>query len=273
MYPHRINLRDPWQAIAEPEGIAYRRVFSWPTQLMPFEQLWLTVGGVDSPYRVTLNRQLLGSQTDGRLPLEMNITSVAQNQNLVEIACSPDPHLPFRGITRTVFLEVRRSVHLQHLVGKVLWQDDRPRLQLRGMISGHSERKLSIVIRLNDQEVHYEELPLHQNELNVTTQPFDAPRWQPGQENVLQQLEVHLLDPACVLAQHTLMTGFAQHRENAPAEVLPEGEAIFESPFLNEADRQGRVVVCRNGSQCLPWIWHHPSLVCSHHAPRDDAES
>ncbi|MFT3878503.1 MAG: hypothetical protein QM703_02450 [Gemmatales bacterium] len=260
MYPHRINLRHPWQAIAEPEGIAYRRVFSWPTELMPFEQLWLTVGGVDSPYRVTLNRQLIGSQADGRVPFEMNITPMVQNQNLVEIACTPDPHQSFNGITRTVFLEVRRSVHLQQLVGKVLWQNDQPRLQLRGKISGTSERKLSIVVRLNDQEVHYEELPFGQTTLNITTPPFNAPRWQPGRENVLQQLEVHLLDPACVLAQHTFMTGFAQHGNDEPVEMLPDDEAIFESLLLNEADQQGRVMTCKDVAQYLPWLWHHPSV-------------
>ncbi|HQR08912.1 MAG TPA: hypothetical protein PLN21_18975 [Gemmatales bacterium] len=273
MYPHRINLRNPWQAVADPEGIAYRRVFSWPTELMPFEQLWLTVGGVDSPYRVTLNRQLMGNQADGRMPLEMNITPVVQNQNLVEIVCAPDPNQSFRGITRTVFLEVRRSVHLQQFIGKVLWKNGRPQLHLYGKITGTSERKLSIVVRLNDQEIHYEELPLHQNELNVTTQPFNAPRWQPGRENVLQQLEVHLLDPACVLAQHTFMTGFAQHRNDEPAEVLPDDEAIFESSLLNEANSQGRVMTYKDAAHYLPWLWHHPSLVCSHHAPRDDAES
>jgi len=263
MYPHRINLREPWQAIAEQNGIAYRRVFSWPTQLMPFEQLWLVLGGVDSAYQVKLNRQHLGTQPDGRLPWEMNITSVVQNQNLIEILCEPDPHQPFRGITRTVFLEVRRSVHLRQLVGKVHWHGEKPGLQLWAKISEASERRLSVVVRLNEREVHYEELPLGQLEVNVTTQPFEAPRWQRGRENVLQQLEVHLLDPACVLAQHTFATGFARHERGEAGVALPRDEAVFESSWLEEADRQGRIVSVVDDEVMTywPWVWHHPSVI------------
>ena len=189
-----------------------------------------------------------------------------QNQNLVEILCEPDPHLPFRGITRTVFLEVRRSVHLQQLVGKVHWQGEQPSLQLQAKISEASERRLSIVVRLNEREVHYEELPLGQLEVNVTTLPFEAPRWLPGRENVLEQLEVHLLDPACVLAQHTFATGFARHEKDEAGVALPRDEAVFESVWLEEADRLGRIVSVDDVS-CLPWVWHHPCLVCNLHAP------
>ena len=263
MYPHRINLRDPWQAIAEPEGIAYRRAFSWPTQLMPFEELWLVVGGVDAPYRVTLNRQPLGSQADGRVPFEINITPVVMNQNLVEITCTPDSHRPFRGIIRTVYLEVRRTVHLQQLVGNVLWQTNQPRLQLRARITGLSERRLSMVVRINDQEVHYEELPSGLTELNMTTKPFDAPCWQPGRDNVLQQLEVHLLDPACVLCQHHFMTGFALPLDGALAVRLPSDEPVYESSWLNEADCLGKVVSVAKADviSFLPYLWHHPSVI------------
>lgn len=260
MYPHRINLREPWQAIATPEGIAYRRVFKWPTELMPFEQLWLIIGGVDSPYQVKINQQFLGSQGDGRVPFERDISSLIQNQNLIEIECVPGPEQSFRGITRTVFLEVRRSVHLEHLVGRVLWQDERPRLQLRAKLSRASERRLSIVVRLNDHEVHYEELPLDASLIEVIAPPLEAPHWQPGRENVLHQLEVHLLDPACVLAQHTFATGFSQHRSDEPAVALPVDEPIFESPLLEQADRMGQVVVSNHHWDTLPWLWYHPCL-------------
>jgi len=260
MYPHRINLREPWQAIATPEGIAYRRVFKWPTELMPFEQLWLVVGGVDSLYEVKFNQRSLGSQGDGRVPLERDITSLIQNQNLIEIECDPAHHQPFRGITRTVFLEVRRTVHLRDLVGQVLWLNEKPQLRLSARISRPSERRLSIVVRMNDHEVQYEELAVDASRIDVVTPPLEVQRWQPGRENVMQQLEVHLLDPACVLAQHTFATGFAQHTPEEPAVAMPIDEPIFESPLLEQADRTGQVVISNYYWESVPWLWHHPCL-------------
>jgi hypothetical protein len=80
---------------------------------------------------------------------------------------------------------------------------------------------------------------------------------------VLQQLEVHLLDPACVLAQHQFLTGFARPMVGEKAEPLPDEEAVLESPWLDEADRLGKVIsiATTDTATLLPYLWHHPSVM------------
>ena len=111
MYPHRINLREPWQAVPYRQNVTYQRAFSWPTELMPFEQLWLVVGCAGTPIHVSLNQKHIGSQQKARVPLEMDITTHVQNQNLLEIICLLEEAASHaQGKIQSVFLEVRRSV-------------------------------------------------------------------------------------------------------------------------------------------------------------------
>jgi len=265
MYPHRINLREPWQKPSPltplPEywerGTTYARAFNWPTKLMPFEELWLVVGTIFSPFRVTLNRQLLGEQPQARVPLELTVTPFLQSQNLLQIECLEPPS--YEGV-RNVYLEVRRSVHLHQLTGSIHWENDRPRLQLHATLHGQPDRPLSIVVRLNQQEVHYQELGKPSKVIDVLTPPLDVKPWQIGQTNEPYDLEVQLLDPACSLSQHHYLIGFAPPSDDMPFDTIPDHESYLESPWLEQADRTGKLVAIKDYDQVLPYVWHHPSV-------------
>lgn len=265
MYPHRINLREPWTAIPHQQSTTFRRAFRWPTELMPFEQLWLVIGWADSPIHVTLNQNLVGSQQDAGIPLQVNITSLIQDQNLLEVMCLPLGNRDkTQGKISSVFLEVRRSVHLSTLSGNCRWNDGKPLFELSATIAGQVERQLSLVIRLNDKEIHYGDLVRVDEPIMVNTDTLNVPEWKPGQTNKLQNLEIQLLDPACVLSQHHYQTGFVDTvlAANLPIDVYPSQEPILESAWLGRADRQGRLVRHQDVpiAARLQYLWHHPCL-------------
>jgi hypothetical protein len=224
---------------------------------MPFEELWLVVGTIFSPFRVTLNRQLLGEQPQARVPLELTVTPFLQSQNLLQIECLEPPS--YEGV-RNVYLEVRRSVHLHQLTGSIHWENDRPRLQLHATLHGQPDRPLSIVVRLNQQEVHYQELGKPSKVIDVLTPPLDVKPWQIGQTNEPYDLEVQLLDPACSLSQHHYLIGFAPPSDDMPFDTIPDHESYLESPWLEQADRTGKLVAIKDYDQVLPYVWHHPSV-------------
>jgi len=263
MYPHRINLREPWQAIPEEHRTTYRRAFRWPTELMPFEQLWLVVGYSNTPIQLTLNQVPLGNQQPSRVPLELDISTYVQNQNLLEMVSLHDVA---RGNAKiqSVYLEVRRSVHLRDITGNCQWNNGKPFIELTASIRGQAERKLSMVVRLNDKEVCYRELELLDRPVSLKIESLDVPLWKPGQQNPLQALEVQLLDPSCVLAQQHYLTGFVDPRLTAgtPVESFPLDEPIFESTRLAEADHQGRLVRIDDVALSAQWnyLWHHPCI-------------
>ncbi|MFO0812323.1 MAG: hypothetical protein U0796_03840 [Gemmatales bacterium] len=261
MYPHRINLREPWQTRPD-DPHTFARVFRWPAELLPHEEVWLVVGTVYAPFSVIVNEQQLGIQPTARLPLELNITSVLRNQNLLEIACLA-PLAPTEEFKRVehVYLEVRRTVHLQQLTGTTVWQAGHPSLQLSAQVTGQPERNLSVVVLLDHQEVHYQELGKPIGAIRATTPPLKVQPWLAGQANALHTLEVQLLDPASILAQHEFHTGFLEPGTTGERLDFPALESIHESTWLAEADRVGRLVKLPEIPGMMPYVWHHPCLV------------
>ncbi len=256
MYPHRINLRDPWQRRPGAEQ-TFARAFNWPNPLMPFEELWLVVGTVFAPFQVRLNQQVLGQQETSRVPLEFPVSQLLRSQNLLEIECLGPPRYDS---VRNVYLEVRRTVHFRQLIGSVIWQNEQAQLQLRALLNGQPDRPLSIVIRLNHVEVHYQELGLANQAINVITPPLSVQPWQAGQANDLYELEVQLLDPACSLSQHHFVMGFAPPAMEGNYETFPDDESYLDSTLLEQADRAGRLVMIEDYDKLLPYVWHHASV-------------
>lgn len=259
MYPHRIHLREPWQT-RPGEPCTYARIFNWPAELMPFEELWLIVGTVYAPFQVKLNQHLLGSQPLPRVPLELNLTKLIQHQNLLEIVCL-EPPTPAR--VHGVRLEVRRSVHLQEIVGTYAREGTHPLLKLQARIAGIPDRKLSLVLRWDEQEILYQELGLPAGFIEVKATLPESPCWQAGQQNQLHELEVQLLDPSCIMAQHHYQTAIptADLITSASRTPLPGEIALFESAWLTEADRTGLMVSLPDRARVLPYVWHHPCLM------------
>lgn len=261
MYPHRIQLREPWQCLPG-QQMVFRRAFRWSTELMPFEELWLIIGSINVPCHVKLNQQVVTTHHQVQFPCMVPISKLVQVQNILEIICEPEagPRAPQ---LNGVFLEVRRTVHLGPLHGKVEWEQMKPILHLHAPIHGVSEKPLSVAVMLHDQEVHYQELSVDAREMNLTTPPLNISLWLPGQENKLHSLDVRLLDPACILDQQHYLTGFRTLDTADAAEPFPPQERLFESAWLEQADREGRSVEVFTSDVNLAraWLWYHPSVV------------
>lgn len=232
---------------------------------MPFEELWLIVGSINVPCQIILNQKLVASHHEAQLPCFVPITSLMQGQNILEIICEPvaGPRAPQ---LNGVFLEVRRTVHLGPITGKVEWEEKKPILHLHAPIHGTSEKRLSVAVMLNDQEVYYQDLSADAREMDLATLPLGVTTWLPGQENQLHSLDVRLLDPACILDQQHYQTGFRLPDTIASLESFPPQERLYESAWLEQADREGRSVEVFTSDETLaqPWLWHHPSVVRVH---------
>lgn len=127
MYPHRINLRGPWDAqplartrlrrdgsIEEVDGavspalkmmmpcrweqaglgpfqgrVRFRRSFGWPKELAGYERLWLVVGAADYFAKVILNDQPLGEHAGAFDPFEFEITALVKERNelVIDVDC------------------------------------------------------------------------------------------------------------------------------------------------------------------------------------------
>jgi hypothetical protein len=286
MYPHRIHLHGPWQRGGEAgklvlppgqlarfeatEALTLRRPFRWPTPLMPFERLWL-VASCSRPVQIMLNERPLGEHDDPWAAFEADITALVQPVNQLTLTL----HAMGPSVLGPVYLEVRRDVHLTGLVGEVIWEAERPRLRLTGRLHGELTRPVSLVVRLDEREVLYTNLPPGPS-VDVVTSPLEVRRWQAGQVNVSHQIDCQLLDPACVLSQHSFATGFRTVQRLARGEYLVNGlpvrvepmrweEPLDESAALAEADRQGRLLVLappRNSTgSSWQYLWHHPSVL------------
>jgi hypothetical protein len=234
---------------------------------MPFERLWLTVS-CNQPFTVRVNEESLGEHADPRLPLSLDLTSRAQTVNTLELVMAAEAR-EFR--LGPIYLEVRRDVHLTDIVGETYWEGKTPRLHLTARRVGEPARPLSIIVRLDEQEVLYQELGSSEK-IEVMTPSLEVRLWQPGQANYLHQLDCQLLDPACVLSQHSFQTGFRQveplgrgeYRVNdTPVQVnaTPWDGPLDESASLTAADREGRPLVLANVVDALPYLWHHPSVI------------
>lgn len=309
MYPHRINLGGPWEVSTETKKtrltipcrldqqpgweqvagpVVFRRTFRWPKKLMPFERLWLVMNAPDPYMKVRLNESLLHVadfqkpdliEPTRRPQRAIDISYQIQEKNKLEVTFQNSPSTQgrlMRGFWGSVYLEVRRDIHLTGLVGTLVWEKHFPRLQLIANVAGHTDRKLSVVVRLDHHEVLYQELSCLGSSLEVTTPPLEIALWQPHQANVLHRLEVHLLDPACLLDQHTYAVGFSRVINQGAGQYLINNhlisnlqpidldEPLSESVTLDQADHLGKPIVLRLPApdiECEPFLWYHPCVI------------
>jgi beta-mannosidase len=188
MYPHRINLRGPWQceplAPEQPnriDGFApgvlprpvlitmpsrweetvladYRgtirclRRFHWQKPLDANERLFLVVSAADYRAEVTLNENFLGGHEGAFDPFEFEITALVQASNLLRMdVVGQTTQEPSHGLWGTVFLEVRRESFLRDVTLETLWTAGVPRLKVTGAVVGKPETKLDLDLVLQDQ--------------------------------------------------------------------------------------------------------------------------
>jgi beta-galactosidase/beta-glucuronidase len=298
MYPHRINLAGPWEVVTarktfrvnfaddlvnHPQlgdrDITLRRVFRWPTELLPSERLWLTVNSTSYPLEIRLNGELLGEHQALYLPWTRDISNAVQERNLLEVffrLADTAAHIAWCG---PIYLQVRRQVHLTDIFCQMQWQNHQPRLEISARAKGTSDKPLAVVVRLNDQEVYYQECPeltRTGDRLQLSTPPIQTTLWEAGQPNVLQTLDLHLLDPACLLEQNTYRIGFREVQrlgdnkyhinehdyENVVIHDLDE--PIDEPTKIERLDREGTPIILRIPAEetlYAPFFWHHPCII------------
>jgi hypothetical protein len=316
MYPHRIHLQGPWQLQAGQRTMAlrlpvlmsdlaslrselpwhWRRAFRWPTSLLPFERLWLTLEACGSPLSISLNGQNLGMHQHPCLPWSAEISPWVRLQNVLEVEFLSSPLSTLRDFAdagwlpeqpwRGGFLEVRRDIHLADLRVEPLWQNTSggtgdATLRLTTRLHGRSEKPLEVVMRLDQQEILYQKLPKNSQDsdrLEVVTSLLRLPLWQPGVANTPHLLEIHLLDPACLLDQQSFTTSFRQVRKDQNGTFQINGEvrsgvrmlmwrgSVLEAPELRNWDQCGQGVCLQlpanpTPDAYAPYFWHNPSVL------------
>jgi beta-galactosidase/beta-glucuronidase len=299
MYPHRINLRGPWQC--EPLENATQRItmpcrwadtplsyftgrircqrrFHWQKPLDENERLFLVVGAADNKADVTLNGHFLGNHEGAFDPFEFEITSLMQASNDLTIETDTSG-----GLWGTVFLEVRRESFLQQVDINVTWKEETPQLEVNGLVLGPAGRQLDVDLLLNDALLISQPVSA-----SIQGEPFRLQALVPGIDlwhsasfgaPKLHEFRLDLLDVHSRLFVQTERIGFRkvvvateQVWVNGYRCVLPSpwvlDEPLLESPTLDKADIEGRLLRVAlplhggSGSETiLRLLRRHPSVI------------
>ena len=279
MYPHRINLRGPWQCetldTALPKRvhrvnmpcrwadtplndcsgrIRCQRRFHWQKPLDAKERLFLVVGAADYRAEVTLNGQFLGKHEGAFDPFEFEITHLVQASNDLSIEVDSQG-----GLWGTVFLEVRRECFLHHVNIHPLWVYDMAEVYINGLVVGPEEQQLDLDLLLNDSLLlsQHVKASVRGNPFQLLTRVPGIERWLPAGfgKPALHELRLELLDVHSRLFVEAKRIGFRENYSlESPTEFSINGhrcpwpppwilnEPVLESPTLEQADAEGRLL-------------------------------
>jgi hypothetical protein len=161
MYPHRIRLRGPWQAI--PEGgqprrltvpcrladhglanlsVVLTRKFGYPGRIDDRERVWITVADVAGWARTTLNGQFLGETQDASF--EADVTALLQPRNQLDLSiCGAS-------VGETA-MEVRALAYLKGVtIGRA-----EGKLRVEGVVAGTCDRELELYLLVDGRHASY----------------------------------------------------------------------------------------------------------------------
>jgi hypothetical protein len=281
MYPHRINLRGPWQCEPFDSSVRPSRVtmpcrwadtplagfagrircqrrFHWQQPLNENERLFLVIGAADDHAAVTLNGHLLGKHDGTFDPFEFEITALVQTSN--DLCIDVDSTGKSHGLWGTVFLEVRREHYLQDVAVTIPWTNGVPYLEISGKVIGPSDQRCDLDVVLTERLLVSQAVTA-----SPTGKPFsfavklpEIVPWQPNGYGspVLHELRLELLDvhsrlfvqaQRLGLREACLLPEQEQVMVNGHLCWLPEPwplqEPLLESPTLDQADAEGRLMV------------------------------
>jgi len=131
LYPHRIRLRGPWQAIRESQPattvrmpcgcgdvwpgfrgmVRFIRHFGIPRKLDDFERVWLTFAGMSGWADVELNGESLGRWETSPFEIEVTGRLRERNELVVNLNCAE----PSDGLWGDVALEIRCNAWLRNV--------------------------------------------------------------------------------------------------------------------------------------------------------------
>jgi hypothetical protein len=143
-YPHRIRLRDPWQAAPSAGGVRRSRRFGYPGRIDADERVWLTFGGTEGRVTVSLNGHALGTHDSG-VSFEHDVTGLlaARNEVVMEVERG--------GGQSDVALEVRRTAFLRGVSATA----ENGQVRVAGVVVGSAARPLELYVLLDGHTVHY----------------------------------------------------------------------------------------------------------------------
>jgi hypothetical protein len=307
-YPHVIRLRGPWECdrafaqTALPDGavtesavtlpeiarikvpadwsdtlgptfrgrVGYSRRFNRPTNLEPYDRVWLVVEGVDARGRVALDGHGLGTIDGYALPAEWDITEFLQPSGVIHIDVElpptgvghPPPARPGReSLPGGLIGEVRLEIRQQHYVADLstYWTAGAaPQLHVAGRVAGPSSHEnLKLVVTACNRELAYQSVDSGAP-FNLVATTDDWPAWpDPMDEPVLTPVEIRLTNGRTTLWQTTLETAPPQpdteRTRSAMAQYLSSDKPlawldyvdITSEAFLHALAQPGRVIGLR----------------------------
>ncbi len=169
-YPHQIRLRGPWEIVTpdgstkrkqmpdrgeelpSDHGLRFIRRFGAPTNLDPYERVWLVVQGFQASAEVKLGGEQLATMVEPRW-WDWDITAKLQDRNQVEIVFPDD--LGYGPIWKEVALEIRRTAYLPPLR---IEASDSGRSIVHVSVAGEFTELLDLYGLVDGQHVWYQSL-------------------------------------------------------------------------------------------------------------------
>ncbi len=84
MYPHVMQLREPWERSSSAGGVRFRRGFNWLAKLDQREQVWLVVE-VTGLAKISMNGSQLGEILGDAARGQFEVTSLLEPRNEIII--------------------------------------------------------------------------------------------------------------------------------------------------------------------------------------------
>lgn len=188
-YPHRMQLRPPWNRESLPSGVRLIRRFGRPNHLDDFERVWLTGTQLDGPCLVRLNGDVLGPSHNGHFAFDITNRMLPRNEIALDFTAQIDAS-QFEG---EIVLEVRCPAWFQD----VLVASTQPPL-LVGTLAGESDQALDIYAIADRSTVGYRTIQPFADRLKPTPfeLPLDVTTLQPT--GLISRLRVELVQGAVV---------------------------------------------------------------------------
>jgi len=235
MYPHRIRLRGPWEcqplvrfvpdadghaeSLAQPlppkcrmtmpcrwgEGglrefagrARFTRHFGVPRQIDSYEQVWLTLGGVEAVADLWLNDAFLGHCRGSSGPYAIDVTSQLRDRNLLTIEVESKGTTG--GLWGEIALEIRRTAYLDKVSLWAEYAQDAVRLHAAGEVAGSSQEQLEVYVILDRSTVAYALVEPGGTAFHLVSEPLASAELRVTHDHTrIHQVHVELIGGASV---------------------------------------------------------------------------
>jgi hypothetical protein len=173
MYPHRIRLRDPWDAepldphgetrrvvmparfgecgLGEYRKVRFSRRFGRPRQIDGHERVWLVGEGLEGQAEISLNARHLVAHCGCDGPFEIPVSDLLTERN--ELAIEIEVGEPGGGLWGDVALEIRCRAYLKNM--QLESAGDGNRLRVTGDVAGDADGPLEVYALADGMTIGY----------------------------------------------------------------------------------------------------------------------